>query len=237
MRRIASWIGKGSPIWKRFTLLAVSCLPIAAPSQQPLPTDRNIEAAKERFRLPSDKTLQRQGIPTLPNVPDIQQGIDVGALAKRFELRMHGAQDTSASTTGLFVFVTLEMPEPSMRKLIDQAARSGATLMLRGVRNHSLRQTLSVVHRLIGHTQVAWLIDPQAFQRFGVTAAPTFVLARDDLPTANRIACENGCLDPSAYARVAGDVTLEHALEHIEKHEPAFAPLAARYLSRLRRSP
>jgi conjugal transfer pilus assembly protein TrbC len=218
-------------------MLCATLCPNDGIAQQRLPTNRDVEAAKERFRLPSESAMQREALPRLPNVPATQQGIDVGALAEQFEQRVRGSQETTDSARGLLVFISLDMPEPSLRRLIDQASKSRAMLLLRGLRNHSFKETLALVRRLIGRTRVAWLIDPPAFRRFGISVAPTFVLAREDLIVASRPPCVNDCLDPNAYVRVAGDVTIEYALEHIAKREPAFAPLVTPYLARLRGSP
>jgi conjugal transfer pilus assembly protein TrbC len=43
-----------------------------------------------------------------------------------------------------------------------------------------MRQTVAVVQELIGKRRVAWVIDPEAFTRFAVRQAPTFVLTLND---------------------------------------------------------
>ena len=50
----------------------------------------------------------------------------------------------------LFVFVTLGMPEQTLRLLIDQASRTQAIMVLRGLENASIRQTAAHVQQLIG---------------------------------------------------------------------------------------
>ncbi|MBE7524481.1 MAG: hypothetical protein HS109_19170 [Burkholderiales bacterium] len=72
------------------------------------------------------------------------------------------------------------MPRASLQLLTDQAARSGAVLVLRGLKANSMRETLAAVSSLIGERQVAWVIDPEAFARYRIERAPTFVLSLDD---------------------------------------------------------
>jgi conjugal transfer pilus assembly protein TrbC len=72
------------------------------------------------------------------------------------------------------------MPRASLQLLTDQAARAGAVLVLRGLKSQSMRQTVAAVQELIGKRRVAWVIDPEAFTRFAVRQAPTFVLTLND---------------------------------------------------------
>ncbi|WP_250111331.1 TrbC family F-type conjugative pilus assembly protein, partial [Escherichia coli] len=51
-------------------------------------------------------------------------------------------------------------------------------MVLRGFVGGSLQQTVQRTQQLIGQRQVGFQIDPQAFDRFSVTATPTFVLLR-----------------------------------------------------------
>jgi conjugal transfer pilus assembly protein TrbC len=136
------------------------------------------------------------------------------------------------------IFITLEMPRASLQLLIDQAARSGAVLVLRGLKANSLRETLSAVSGLIGERQVAWVIDPEAFTRYGVEHAPTFVLtltgpSEHDAPGTN---CGTDCPTSAAFASVSGDVSLDYALETLLKHRPDAAALVTPILKRLRGS-
>jgi conjugal transfer pilus assembly protein TrbC len=104
------------------------------------------------------------------------------------------------------------MPRASLQLLTDQAARSGAVLVLRGLKSNSMRETLAAVSSLIGERQVAWVIDPEAFTRHRIERAPTFVLSLDDrADTADEL--RHGCRTPPAFVSVSGDVSLDHALD------------------------
>ena len=140
-------------------------------------------------------------------------------------MRKHAGTSNSSSTqreqSALRVFVTLDMPAASLKGLADQAARSGAVLVLRGLKNNSMRTTLTALQALIGERQVAWQIDPEAFKHFRVERAPTFVLLTGG---------------SGSFAAVAGDVSLDYALHAMERQVPASKPHAQPFLTRLKDS-
>nr|WP_314607551.1 type-F conjugative transfer system pilin assembly protein TrbC [uncultured Janthinobacterium sp.] len=112
-----------------------------------------------------------------------------------------------------------------------QAAQLQATLLLRGLEDGSLVKTVVHVQKIMGERKVAWQIDPQAFERFTVRQAPTFVLLRAGAPGQ---ACGAGsCFAPDAYVRVAGDVSLEYALKTVQQRAPRFADSAGRFLDKM----
>jgi conjugal transfer pilus assembly protein TrbC len=129
------------------------------------------------------------------------------------------------------------MPQASLQLLTDQAARAGAVLVLRGLKAQSMRQTVAVVQELIGTRRVAWVIDPEAFTRFAVRQAPTFVLTLTDAANDAHGSCRAGCATPASFVSVTGDVSLDYALETIQRRQPQAAPRAEPLLKRLRASP
>lgn len=206
---------------------------------QPAISDKDIERARNRYRTPSDLELSRVPIPSAPNLdalpqPKTSQPIDLEALAKGYEAnadRIAAAQGIR-SGPALLVFVSFSMPQPTLQQLVDQAARAKAALVIRGLVNRSLRDTVARVQHLIGTRQVAFQIDPQAFDRFAVTQTPTFVLVRDG---AQSTPCNAGlCYASDAYAATSGDVSLDYALEYIERRAPRFARDAQSFLQKIR---
>ena len=131
---------------------------------------------------------------------------------------------------GLRIFLTLDMPQGSLRRLVHQAERAGAVLVLRGLKNQSMRQTVAAVSDLLGQRKAGWVIDPEAFERHGVEAAPTFVLILgEDAPPCSATTCTV----PRPFVSVSGDVSLDYALEHMSRRQPGAAAVASPYLSRL----
>jgi conjugal transfer pilus assembly protein TrbC len=205
----------------------------------PVITDEDVRKAQEKFAMPSDADLSRVPLPAAPRLealprPATPRRIDLGALAKGYEANreeMAAAQDLMTGPK-LLVFVSFAMPAPSLERLVDQAARAQASLVIRGLVNGNLRDTVMRVQRLIGKRRVGFLIDPPAFDRFGVTATPTFVLVRAD---AQATSCGSAqCYADDAYAAEAGDVSLDYALDFIIRSAPPFAADAQRFLDRIR---
>lgn len=206
---------------------------------QPVITESDIDQARRKYRMPSDADLGRVPVPSAPDLDALPQPatshlIDLEALSKGYEAnadRITAAQGIR-SGPALMVFVSFAMPRPTLERLVDQAARTQAALLLRGLVNGSLRDTVARVQQLIGSRQVAFRIDPQAFDRFAVVQVPTFVLGRDG---AQSTPCPTGrCVAPDAYVAVSGDVSLDYALEAIERRAPRFARDAQIFLNRIR---
>ena len=223
----------------RIVVTALAALaPCLAAAQAPQwPTPEEIDRALKANPFPSAERLGSQPVPQLPNLEPKRDPIDIEALA-RGKLQLAGpASAANANPTPLRIFVTLDMPRASLALLTDQAARAGAVLVLRGLKRNSMRETLAIVGDLIGKRTVAWVIDPEAFTRFGVKKAPTFVLMLDDagLVEAHR-GCSGGCAAAATFVSVAGDVSLDYALEAMSRREPETAPQVEPLLKRLRPS-
>jgi conjugal transfer pilus assembly protein TrbC len=210
-----------------------------AKQQYRQPTDAEVEAAKNKYRQPPEAQLDwaasSQSPVNLDAIPRPLGNIDVEGLARAFEqTRQSFAKDQGYASDQpvLLVFVTLGMPEQTLRLLVDQASRTRAIMVLRGLENASIRQTAAHVQQLIGEKQVEWLIDPQAFDRFGVNRAPTFVLVKARAPIND---CGSAsCIAPNGFAAIAGDVSIDYALEAIERRAPRFGPEALLFLKRIR---
>lgn len=206
---------------------------------QPVITEQDMKRAQQKHRMPSEETLSRVPIPATPRLdalpmPNASRPVDLEALAKGYEANadhMAAAQGIT-SGPGLLVFVSFSMPQPTLQRLVDQAAKTQASLVLRGFVNGSLRETVARIQSLIGNRQVAFQIDPQAFDRFAISKTPTFVLVRESVQGQP---CSTGvCLPSDSFVATAGDVSLDYALEFIERSAPRFAKDARRYLQKIK---
>ena len=200
-------------------------------------TDADIERARRQHRMPTDAELARVPVPSTPRIdalpqPATRMPIDLEALAKGFDVQADKPALGEASGPRLLVFISFAMPEATITRLLDQAARARATLVLRGLVNGSLRDTVERMQRLIGNRQVAVQIDPQAFDRFAITRTPSFVLVRDG---AAAQPCAAGmCIAIDQFVLAAGDVSLDYALKFFEHSAPAMARDASAYLQRMK---
>ena len=206
--------------------------------EQPAITEGDIDAARRKYSMPGDAELRYAPVP-IPNVEALPQPlsrtpIDLEALARGYASQADAMTQAQGLATGpgLLVFVSLSMPRPTLQRLVDQAARAKASIVLRGFANGSLRDTVAQVQGLIGARQVAVQIDPLAFDRFAVTRVPTFVLVRDGT---RPVACASGsCAPADSFLRTSGDVSLDYALEHMRRSPPGFGPAADTFLKRIK---
>jgi conjugal transfer pilus assembly protein TrbC len=210
-----------------------------AAKNRPVISDQDIEKAAKKHRMPSDAELAGVPVPSTPRVdalpqPLTQRRVDLGAVARGYEAMGQASAGASAFGSGpsLLVFVSFSMPEPTLGRLVDQAARAGATLVLRGLVDNSLQKTVGRVQRLIGERRVGFQIDPQAFDRFSVSATPTFVLIKDGAVPAP---CAAGtCFPANTFVSTAGDVSLDYALEFFDRAAPSFGPAAQSFLTKMK---
>jgi conjugal transfer pilus assembly protein TrbC len=227
-------------------LLAPDAFAQGQPTAPRWPTAQEIERAKAERPIPApegpipaQRALPRigpgsgEGAGVAQRPPATGAGIDIGALARQGS-RIGGAMPPGVlppQEPALRIFVTLDMPQGSLRRLVDQAERAGAVLVLRGLKNQSMRQTVAAVSELLGQRKAGWVIDPEAFERHGVEAAPTFLLTTgEDAPPCSATTCTV----PRPFISVSGDVSLDYALEHMVRRHPGAAAVAGPYLSRLR---
>ena len=173
--------------------------------------------------------------PNIDALPSPVQGgpVDLESLAKGYETLL--ARDPAAVPAGprLLVFVSFAMPEPALRRLVDQAVDAHATLYLRGLVGGSLKETVARVQPLLGDRRVALQIDPREFDRFAIAATPSFVLVWGG--TEESVCAGESCTGPETFAKVAGDVSLDYALEFMQRAAPDLAATAGVSLTRLKR--
>ena len=146
--------------------------------------------------------------------------------------RSSAASGADRQASGLLVFASLGMPRASLERMVADAERVSAVIVLRGVQAGSLRQTAASIQQLLGPRKVAWQIDPSLFKRFEVSAVPAVVLIDPARPV--QVACGSDTCSQPAFSKVTGDVSLGHALEAMERQDPEFSRLAALFGARLK---
>lgn len=207
---------------------------------QPKVTEADIARAVRDNPMPTDDQVRRLGAPSSPRIDQLPQPadrrpVDLAAIARGFEKAGAGMPPEAAAGPTLMVFISFSMPERALQQLVVQAEKLRATLVLRGFEQGSLVKTAAHVRRLIGQHSISFKVDPQAFERFAVMRAPTFVLLRADAQSRE---CGAGtCYASQAFVSTSGDVSIDYALEHIEKTAPAFAKEARSYLKRMGNQP
>lgn len=175
-------------------------------------------------------------LPSAATRPGAQPPIDLEGLARRFEATKGAAQQSGTADNripdGLFVFVSLGMPKDALTRIVQQAERASATLVLRGLVDKSLTATAMAVKDVIGERKVSWMIDPRLFKLYRITAVPVTVMVE---PGASMQSCQDQrCNGQANFAKVTGDVSLRYALEEIERSaHPYLAAQATTSLKQL----
>jgi conjugal transfer pilus assembly protein TrbC len=170
-------------------------------------------------------------VPELRNLPQpAASAPDLAALAQAHRPSVPGGNSANPDVPELMVFVSFSLPRETLQRIVHQSERSGAVLVLRGLKGHSLTQTGEEIARLVGERNVTVLIHPPAFQQFQVRQVPSLVLARSG--QAAKID-EDGCAPAASFIRIDGDVGQDYALDLIERQAPAWADIARRHAARL----
>lgn len=183
---------------------------------------------EERARVGA---VQPAPLGSIGGIQPATPGVDMDALLARYdELGMVPQADGEQ----LLVFISSSVPKASLRLLARQAAAVGAPLVLRGVVGDSFPATAEFMRDVYGdgEPRARAMIDPTLFSRFDVRHAPAFVL----VPSGACIAGVRNCPDSTpVHAHVAGDVTLDYALDFIARTRSGseFRATATHLLARL----
>lgn len=209
-------------------------------SQLPPVSDADVDRVLRSRVAPDAKALTRPvprpapRVEALP-VPAVPVSADLGAITRGFEMNEQSVAAARAALVmepALFIFVSFSIPDATLQRLVDQAERTKATLVLRGPTQSSIKQTVIRVQQLIGKRRVAFQIDPLAFERYGVATVPSFVLVKAGQKTGS---CnEAACVQSGGYVAVSGDVSVDYALDYIDRQAPSFGDEVTYFMRRLR---
>ena len=225
---------------KRHLALALLALcPVLAMSQQKPPVQE--EDPMVRTRQAIDKAMAQAqsmqsgaaqaGPKTGFSVDELRKmkGVDPSDLAAKYQ---NAGVGQKPATQDLMIFISTSVPKKALVMLGEQANATGAVLVLRGLKGalgtKGVMQKTMEALQPVAATGAKIQIDPEAFGRYNVTAVPTFVIAtKEDT-------CANEQCDTKSYA-MAGDVTLEYALEQWSSRGGPIGRQADMYLKRLER--
>ena len=115
---------------------------------------------------------------------------------------------------GLRIFVSFSMSKELLVSLDKQAKQIGAKLVIRGLKDNSFKETFAFAKSL-GTQGISVDVDPKAFDNFGVTQVPAFVINQGN-----------------QYDKLVGNVSIAYALnEFADKGD--LKDKAKEYLRRL----
>lgn len=202
-----------------------------------MPTDEEMARAQAKAReainrLPDLGNIKQQygaGIPKVEAVPKpAAPAPDIASIAEKYK-HLGQAAIPQNGQPDLFVMVSLSMPKEALVRTAEQAKRAGATLVFRGLKGDSMTKMGEALKAIVGSRSVSAVVHPPAFQQFSVTRVPAIVIAR---PEAGNV-LDNGCSEPETFVKVSGDVSLDYALDYIERKSPAWAAVARYFRSKI----
>lgn len=168
--------------------------------------------------MPRIESLPQPGAPA----PDIATLADKYRTLGRNAVSGHRSPD-------LLVMVSLSMPREALERIADQAERASATLVFRGLKDDSITKMGAEIKSIVGNRNVSAIVHPPAFRQFGVTRIPAVVIARSEAGNV----LDNGCSQAETFVKVSGDVSLEYALDYIERRSPPWMETARMFRNRI----
>lgn len=161
---------------------------------------------------------------------------DIDRLLNQAQGQPHPSPMDERHGPQLYVFVSFSLPEITLKRLLTQARRIDASLILRGLVDDDLGKTKAKITQLLeadaqGNTQIkgGFAIDPTLFERFDITQAPSFVLT--DAPAARCTESDCASID---HVRLSGDIPIDYALETMAREAPAMKASAEQLLARMK---
>ena len=258
--RLGFWIlGIAIVMLATFAIVIVMTTNVHAQAKNdfPLPTQRQVEAARKTMVMPSDQAFQdhmkkrgnsdsealdkaaaQYGAGIKPfSMPDVGTGREKGTVdpAKIAQMYLDANKlAVNSDNPEVMIFVSLSMPPAALERIGKQAKKAGAVVFFRGLK-YSLMDPKGWTKSMqalepISSTGADVQIHPELFTRFNVTAVPTVVVSSNP---------KEGCQDDacaSYAASIAGDVSLDYALAQLEDRKDAVGEIARMTNQRLRNS-
>jgi len=142
-------------------------------------------------------------------------------------------KDNRGSAPQFMVFVSLSMPEESLKTIIDQTSAAGGFVVFRGFPNNSVKQFVAGMSKVVSNDdQFASIgVDPRLFRAFGVQAVPTYVAVSSDFTPCDGLRCTT---TPPPFDSISGNVTVRYALETFAEDNGPGALVARTALGNIR---
>lgn len=227
---------------KRLVFLLASCVPLTVANAQSSPSPADVERKMQELRATIPALIERAereaAVSARRVTPTSEQAklpgkavLDPAQLAKQFQ-QIQDPRNPADKALPAMVFVSLSMPSETLKVLARDSALSGVPLLVRGLKygvgQDNIRRGLEEL-RPYAELGANILVHPEAFETYGISAVPAFVVDPD---------AASGCADgqcASRAKRVVGEVTLEYAMGEIGQGRGEAARLAQEAVALLRR--
>lgn len=112
-----------------------------------------------------------------------------------------------ANQTSKKIFVSFSMPDSLLSQVTHEASSLEIPLILNGMHNHSMRETLGKIFSLVQKEKnVSIQIDPIAFEKYGIKRVPALVVD-----------------DGIKVDVIRGNIRIKEMLELVQKHDDTHA--------------
>lgn len=105
----------------------------------------------------------------------------------------------------LYIFVSLSMSEQQLIRLAKEAKIYGGSLILRGLKNNSFKETQLALAALTNETKSGLIINPQLFEEFDIQYVPSFVIKAE---TAEKIISQD---------KISGNISITYFLNKVKE--------------------
>ena len=152
--------------------------------------------------------------------------------AERHAGSLAGNAAGRGGTAEILIFTSLSVPAASWRQWAREAARTGAPLVLRGVGEGGLPETVKRIGERLGGAEAGVAIDPRLFRLFGVERVPAVVVVPGGVPRCRSRGCTGDPAPP--HDLIAGNISLTAALEAVAGEGEVARTVARLHLQRLK---
>jgi conjugal transfer pilus assembly protein TrbC len=155
-----------------------------------------------------------------------------------FDAMVAGAKGNLAgpkSTPLVIAFVSLSMPEESLRRTILDTTRAGGVIVFRGFSQGGAKPFVQLLAKAVDQKDAPNItIDPRLFRAFKVDRVPTIVAASGSFEPCDQLDCVT---PPPPHDRITGNVTLSYALQTFAEGDGPGAPASRVALANLVKHP
>ena len=152
----------------------------------------------------------------------------IAKLLSNYRFKPTDIQKNQVTNYPLMIFVSASIPRASLKDLMIQARQSGGVMVFRGLIGGTLRNTQQFLGEL-AKENVSAIIDPRLFEVFNVELVPTFVV----LAKPSQDCEESSCNFTPTHDRIAGNITLNYALEQFADGQGEAKSSAAEILAKI----
>ncbi len=186
-----------------------------------------------------DRALERAGETARRTVPG-QAGQTAPLPAERHAAEIARGTTARNGAAEILIFTSLSVPAASWRQWAHDAARTGASLVLRGVGAgpgsvsgaSGLRETAKRIGARLGGFDAGVAIDPRLFRLFGIVRVPAVVVVPGGVPPCESRGCSNDPAPP--HDLIAGNIGLVAAMEAVAAEGDVGRAVAKAHLGRLK---